>query len=36
MGKAEVDKVKAMKLTSWGTTQNVCVECRDMLTNLIR
>ena len=36
MGKAEVDKVKAMKLTSMGTPRDVCLDCRDMLSNMIR
>jgi hypothetical protein len=38
MGKAEVEKVRAMKLSvsSFGTPRDVCVDCRDMLTNMIR
>jgi hypothetical protein len=40
MGKAEVEKVRAMKLSvsggSLGTPRDVCVDCRDMLTNMIR
>jgi hypothetical protein len=36
MGKAEVEKIKAMKLTSQGAPQYVCLDCREMLTNMIR
>jgi len=36
MGKVEVEKVKAMKLTVMGVAQNVCLDCLDMLTNMVR
>jgi len=36
MGKAEVDKVKAMNLAVGGCAQSVCLDCRDLLANMIR
>jgi hypothetical protein len=36
MGKAEVERVKGMKLSSQGAPQRVCLDCREMLTKMIR